>query len=163
MNLQWGTVFYLSNGAQDIFFSGNVLFQPNRFFFTILCRRWRFNMYMNMFSMKEISASWKLFLSNSMLRVSFFRCFFLSESGLFLSESCLSNPFLISLSRPFSTNFFFKIFRLKIYIKIARTFSEAFQELQDEHYPFPIQCINVLLSKTLRRQSILSILSFWVT
>ena len=125
MNLQWGTVFYLSNGAQDIFFSGNVLFQPNRFFFTILCRRWIFNMYMNMFSMKEISASWKLFLSNSMLCVSFFRCFFLSESGLFLSESCLSNPFLISLSRPFSTNFPFRIFRLKIYSKIAITFFKS--------------------------------------
>ena len=35
------TVSYLSlsNCAQEIFFSGNVLFQPNRFFCTILCRR----------------------------------------------------------------------------------------------------------------------------
>ena len=54
-------------------------------------------------SVKEISASWKLFLGNSILRVSFFRCFliFLSESGLFLSESFLSNPFLISFQDHF--------------------------------------------------------------
>ena len=89
MNLQWGTVFYLSNGAQDIFFSGNVLFQPNRFFFTILCRRWIFNMYMNMFSMKEISASWKLFLSNSMLCVSFSDVSFcLSQDFSFQNHVC---------------------------------------------------------------------------
>ena len=84
-------------------------------------------------SVKEISASWKLFASNSILRVSFFRCFliFLSESGLFLSESFLSNPFLISLSKQFSTNFPFNIFRLKIY--------SPFEELHDQHQHHPKQ------------------------
>ena len=69
--------------------------------------------------------------ATAFLLVSFlFRMLFLSESGLFLSESCLSNPLLISLSRPFSTNFPFKIFRLKIYSKIARTFQKHFKSFK---------------------------------
>ena len=50
---------------------------------------------------------------------------FLSESGLFSFRIIFVQSVFDCFSRPFSTNFPFKIFRLKIYRKIGRTFFKS--------------------------------------
>ena len=93
-------------------------------------------------SVKEISASWKLFASNSILRVSFFRCFliFLSESGLFLSESFLSNPFLISFQDHFPQTSLSTSSVSRYTVRLQELFQKRpFEELHDQHQHHPKQ------------------------